>query len=206
MIRNVFLALSLVLLLAACAPSTPAVQVDINQVQTEAVAAYQTSIPKDTPVFLPTFTQTVQPTNTTLPPTPTLFSVPLSLPTVAVVTSPTPRGEIQYYAGDHAEFSSQIPADWPILKQDEKIAVSWTLSNNGSTTWDSGYSFRWVEGINTWGINKVSLMSVVEPGETGSAAIDVFAPETKGNYITYWALFNADGEQIYRVYFAFVVK
>lgn len=49
-------------------------------------------------------------------------------------------------------------------------------------------------------------MSVVEPGETGSAAIDVFAPETKGTYITYWALFNADGEQLYQVYFAYVVR
>lgn len=206
MIRTVFLSLCVVFLLAACAPSAPIVQLSISQVQTEAVAVYQAGLQNNTTTIPSTVTPTLQLTNTSQPPTPTQTSTPLSLPTPEIVIPPLSQGEIQYYAGDHAKYSSQIPADWLILKQGEKIAVSWTLLNDGSTTWDFGYSFRWVDGINTWGNNKVSLMSVVEPGETGSAAIDVFAPETKGSYITYWALFNADGDQIYRVYFAFVVK
>ncbi len=191
-------------ILAACTAAPVATQVNISQVKTEAVATFQAGLPVSTPIVLPTLKPTVGNTSTPIPSTPTLSPTPRSTPTLDIPI--TSSDGIQYYAGDHARLSSQTPGDWPVLKPDQMIAVSWTFLNNGSTTWDSGYTVQWVGGYKAWGSTQVQLMRIVEPGETGSAAIDVFAPENKGNYITYWALFNPVGKKLFQVYFAFVVK
>ena len=170
------------------------------------MATYQASLPKNTPVVLPTLVPTSSKVIVPTAAIPTLSPTPAPTPTPIVVVPVTSADGIQYYAGDHAKFTSQTPGDWPILKPDQMIAVSWTFLNDGSTTWNSDYSVRWVGGYKVWGNTQVQLMRVVESGESGSAAIDVFAPGTKGNYITYWALFNADGKKLYQVYFAFVVR
>ena len=204
MSRNSLLYLVLVTVLTACTAAPAATQVNVSQIQTAAVATYQAGLPVHTPVVLPTLVPTLGKTNTPVPLAPTLS--PLPKPTPTLVIPIVSSGGIQYYAGDHASFSSQTPADWPVLSPDQKIAVSWTFLNNGSTTWDSGYTVQWVSGYEAWGTTQVSLMRVVEPGETGSAAIDIFAPEGVGNYITYWALFNPDGKKLFQVYFPFVVR
>ncbi len=191
-------------ILSACTTPPVATQVNISQVQTDAVATYQAGLPVIPPVALPTLIPTAGNTSTPIPPTPTVTST--LQPTSTQIIPSTSSDGIQYYAGDHAKYSSQTPADWPILNPAEEIVVSWTFLNNGSTTWDSGYNIQWVGGDQVWGITETHLMSIVEPGETGSAAIYIFAPETKGNFITYWALFNPDGDKIFQVYFAFVVR
>jgi hypothetical protein len=191
-------------ILSACTTPPVATQVNISQVQTDAVATYQAGLPVIPPVDLPMLIPTAGNTSTPIPPTPTVTST--LQPTSTQIIPSTSSDGIQYFAGDHAAYSSQIPADWPVLHPTQHIVVSWTLLNNGSTTWDSGYTVQYVRGFKPWGITQVHLMSVVEPGETGSAAIDVFAPEATGNFITYWALFNPDGDKIFQVYFAFVVR
>lgn len=204
MSRKFLFVFLLVSILAACSAAPAATQVDISQVQTDAVATYQAGLPQSTAIVLPTLKPTTGNPDTPVPATATSTATLQPTPTRYI---PVPSSdEIQYYAGDHASYSSQTPGDWPILKPAQMIPVSWTFLNDGSTTWDSGYTVRWVGGRQVWGNTEVKLMRVVEPGETGSAAINLYAPETKGNYITYWALFNPDGKQLYRVYFAFVVK
>ena len=193
-----------VAILASCTTPPVVTQVNISQVQTEAVATYQAGLPVIPPVVLPSPLPTAGNTSTPIPPTPTI--TPTVQPTsIQIISSPSSNG-IQYFSGDHAAYSSQTPADWPVLHPTQHIAVSWTFLNNGSTTWDSGYTVRYVRGFKPWGVTQVHLMSVVEPGEKGSAAIDVFAPEATGNFITYWALYNPDGDKIFQVYFAFVVR
>lgn len=199
-------------LLAACTAAPMATQFNINQAQTDAVATYKASLPQNTAVVLPTLRPTAGSTNTVQPPavtptaTTTVIPLPTLRPTATVYVPASSADGIHYHAGDHASYSSQTPGDWPVLNQAEMIVVSWTLLNDGSTTWDENYSLRWVSGEKVWDNSQVKLMSTVEPGETGSAAINLYAPEKPGNYITYWALFNPAGKQIYQVYFAFVVK
>jgi hypothetical protein len=204
MSRTSLILLAWVMIVAACTTVPSAPQVNVSQVQTAAVATYQAGLPADTPVVQPTLLPTVGKVSTSVPPTPTLSPTPRPTPTIVIPI--TSSSGIQYFIGDHAIYSSQMPADWLILQPDQHIAVSWTFLNNGSTTWDSGYTVKWIGGYQPWGVTEVPLMGIVAPGDTGSAAIDVFAPESKGNYITYWGLFNPDGKKLFQVYFAFVVK
>jgi hypothetical protein len=194
------------IVLAACAPAAPLVPtVDVNQVKTAAVATYQASHPTAQPAA-PT---AVPPTSTPLP-TATLApaqipSPTLAMPTVAPTHS-TSSSTGKVLTGDHAYLADQSPRDWASIEVGTGMPVYYTFQNIGTTTWTTKYSFRYFDGYQAWGVKTVYLPHEVKPGETVFIGMWVYPPEDPGaHYITYWGLFNEDGDRFNKVNYPFYV-
>lgn len=205
--KKFILLILLATLLAACAPNTSAQPTtDIAQVKTAAVATFQASQPTaesviptvkpPTATALPTATESV-----TLVPTPTIL-----IPTLAPTKKPSTSGGGNVLEGDHAYLADQSPRDFEIIKSGSGMPVYYTFQNIGTTTWTKNYTFRYHKGYKAWGETSVSLPHEVKPGETVFIGMWVFPPEDPGGlYITYWGLFNEDGERFNQVNYPFYV-
>ena len=206
--KKIILIVLLAGILAACAPNVPAQPTaDLAQVKTAAVATYQASQPTSEPA-LPT---ALPPTATPLPlPTtePTLVPSPtLIVPTVKPTKAPVPSSGSKTLEGDHAYLADQSPRDWAGIKPGTGMPVYYTFQNIGTTTWTKDYTFRYYDGYQAWGETKVFLPHEVKPGETVFIGMWVFPPEDPGgHYVTYWGLFNADGDRFNKVNYPFIVS
>lgn len=199
----------LALLLAACFTASPNQSPDLNVIRTEAVSTFIAAMPVEPLPSDPTPqpTPTAEPTSTTavLPPT------DIPLPTLMPSLTPAPV-VVKTYApviitGDHGYLVSQSPADWAKIAPGHGESVFFTIMNNGTTTWTTDYTFRFIDGYKAWGVTQINLPDEVKPGQTAFLGINVFPPEDPGNYYTtYWGLFNADGKKFLQVYFTFVVE
>jgi hypothetical protein len=134
-------------------------------------------------------------------PTPTL-----KVPTLAPTTAPASSSGGKVLEGDHAYLADQSPRDFAVIKPGTGMPVYYTFQNIGTTTWTTKYTFRYVKGYQAWGETSVNLPHEVKPGETVFIGMWVFPPEDPGGlYITYWGLFNEDGERFNRVNYPFYV-
>jgi hypothetical protein len=70
---------------------------------------------------------------------------------------------------------------------------TWTLNNNGSCTWNSSYSLKFVSGSQMSG-STTSIGSSIGPTHDLNVSISMTAPSTAGTYTGYWRLVNASGE------------
>ncbi len=196
----------MILLLAACNAISPTPSPDLDVIRTEAVATYEAGIPPTAePTQLPT--PTAAPTNTPQVDLPTAIPLPTIQPSVTHAPVVVKTSAPVIITGDHGYLVSQNPADWAKIAPGDGQAVFFTIMNNGTTTWTTDYSFRYIDGYKAWGVTEVKLQDDVKPGHTAFLGIDVFPPEDPGNYYTtYWGLFNADGDKFLQVYFTFVVE
>src|SRR5262249_22938876 len=92
---------------------------------------------------------------------------------------------------DNASFVSQnVPSS---MAAGQSVAVSVTMNNNGSTTWQPGvYVLGSLNpaGNMTWGLSQVSLGSSVAPGSSATFNFNVTAPSTPGSYNFQWGMKN----------------
>ena len=205
--KKIVVLILFVIILAGCAPNIPAQPtMDLAAVQTAAVATYQASQPTPEPLA-PTVippTSTAMPTATdsvTLVPTPTIL-----IPTLAPTKKPATSSGGKALEGDHAYLADQSPRDFAVIKPGTGMPVYYTFQNIGTTTWTKDYSFRYFDGYKAWGETTVFLPHEVKPGETVFLGMWVFPPESPGDLlITYWGLFNEDGERFNRVNYPFYV-
>jgi hypothetical protein len=76
----------------------------------------------------------------------------------------------------------------------ESFTKSWQLRNNGTCTWTTAYSIRFVGGDQMSAGESIPLEQAVEPGEELNVSIDMIAPEETGTYRGNWQVADANGE------------
>lgn len=181
---SVMVVLAAVLPLAACGGKPAA---DPNQKMTEIAGTVQAQLTL-TAAVNPTATQTFTPTatNTPSPSTPTKISSP------EVINPTIPPSNTK----DDAKFIADVTIpDGTVVKPGEQFIKTWRLQNTGKTTWTKEFSVLYLEG-NLKGRNDeliFKLPAEVRPGEYADVSVPFTAPKTKGNYSSYWKMYNASG-------------
>jgi hypothetical protein len=186
--RNFLTALSVVFLLAACAPAQPQTPnpVDVaNQVATS-VALTVASQNLDTQEAAPVATETQIPTETAaVVDTPTAI---LPTATPFVITPPTTvsggsggGGAVtpSAYACDviHAR-----PYDNTVFKPGAKFDIKWTILNVGTKTMRDGLDLKYNSGTKLTGVTRVELPEI-KPGGQYDLDFDGVAPSKEGTYV-----------------------
>jgi len=95
---------------------------------------------------------------------------------------------------DNAAFVSQTVTNGTTYAPGQSFSCTWTMNNNGTTTWtSSGYSLNYVSGTQM-GAPTVNLISAnVAPGGNASIPINFTAPSTPGSYTVTMRMNNASG-------------
>ena len=116
---------------------------------------------------------TVQPTETkvVVEPTPTINPTPCNLSRMIGETIPD---ETAFEAGD-------------------VFTKSWTLRNDGTCDWTTGYKFVFVDGDRLGGASSQNLPSRIKPGETITLSVNLTAPDDDGEYKGIWRMKSANG-------------
>lgn len=173
-------ALLLLLGLSACnfsilmqSPAPAPVVENPAGITTSAATATATPIP----------TATVTPAETSLPPTPT--GIPPTV-TVTLTSSPVPV--------DAAEFIGDVTIpDGTHLSPGESFIKTWRLRNSGTSTWTSGYSLVFANGLQMNGLSLIPLPGTLPPGGVIDVSVTLMAPNSPGTYKGYWELRSATG-------------
>lgn len=84
--------------------------------------------------------------------------------------------------------------DGTVLKAGESFIKTWRVKNDGTTTWTTAYSLRFVEDEQMGGPASVPLPRQVKPGELVELSVTLKAPSTSGRHRSTWMLCNAQGK------------
>jgi hypothetical protein len=165
-----------VLILTSCGTSAKAAS--INELAPEvntAVAETLTAEPTNTP------TSTTTPT-----PTPTETPTPTATPTSTSVPSYS-------YVCDATAFIADVTIpDYSEVAPGETFRKTWLIQNTGTCAWDQNYRMGFVGGYDMSGDPK-KIGQVIEPGQEAYLSVDFTAPDTAGQYISYWRLGTKQG-------------
>ena len=195
------------LTLSACGPTTPVTPTEDPVAMVTRIAATVQWNLTQTAFALPTATSTPEPTATVTP----TVTIP-ALPTLDVSpTSSSPNITLpsqQSYSGDHARFSYSHPADGYSTVSNTDFLLAFGIVNDGSTTWTTDYSIRFIYGYQCqFASTRVDMPNEVKPGQLVEVFLRCFTPEAKGEYLSHWAVFTSNGVQIpTEFYFKFVVE
>jgi hypothetical protein len=218
---RVFGILALALILVGCstptvvAPPTP----DIPSIQTVAAKTIVAKITLEA-ALNPTATvaATTEPiviTSTPLPsPTAALATeVPTAtlIPTLKPVTGGGGGGVVYPTATrragpDQAQIISQDPKDGTAYSAGYEFDGTWTFKNIGTSTWNTGYEYRFASGTNLAKKKIYTLPKSVKPGESIKIVTDMVTPAQGGRYTTYWQLVNENGDVFYEFFMIIDVK
>jgi hypothetical protein len=166
------------LVLASC--STSAKAASINELAPEvntAVAKTLTAEPTNTPTPTATLIPTPTPTET---PTPT--AMPASTP-VPSYTYPPPGS-----ACFSASFISDVTIpDYSEVTPGKTFRKTWLLENTGTCPWEQDFTMSFVGGNKMAGSPK-KIGQTIKPGKDAYLSVDFTAPNTAGQYVSYWRL------------------
>ena len=219
--QAVFTLMTAALLMTACnMGATPAPTVDVNAINTAAVATAMGQLSAQfTQTALAAPSATPFSTNTALP-LPS-FALPTSsdasptaggaLPTLSFNTTPvagftplaSPAGPADPTAslGDSCNNSSfegdvTIP-DGSILKPGEDFQKIWALRNTGTCTWDEGYTLVYVAGstpnLDPYNFEFKKSSDFVAGGAGVNIGINLTAPLKEGKYEGHWRMRSDSG-------------
>ena len=193
-----FLLFGIILLsitLSACQPAEPELDIDAQRTafaQTAAAQSTQTAAaqptPTETPEPSPTFTPTEVPTST-----------PILSPTPAEPDDQPPGG-----GTNRAQLIDQEPENNLTASPGQEFTVTWTLENRGTSTWSTSYYIEYAFGDQMSVEEKVFLWIDVPPERSLPISVNFIAPESPGNKVSNWKLFDADGIAFYD--FNFIVN
>lgn len=222
--RAVFVLVTASLVLTACnMGATPAPTVDVNAINTAAVATAmgqlsaqftQTALAAPSPTTMPTNTAVSLPTaalptaaSGALPTTsgalPTLSfnTTPLAGFTQVVLTPAAPAGGPTASLGDscnNSSFESDVTIpDNSVLKPGINFVKTWAIRNSGTCTWDDGYALVYVGG-STPNLDPVdfeldSSDDFVDGGEVTNISVQLTTPCTPGKYEGHWRMRSDSG-------------
>ena len=228
-----FTLLAATLLLTACnLGATPAPTVDVNTINTAAVAtamgqlsAQFTQTALAAPSALPTFglatTTGAAPTTPGALPTVSFNSTPVpagtALPGLTPLASAFPTtgssGQVSTASGcNDAAFVGETVPDKTQFSAGEKFSKAWQLQNTGTCTWDTGYIFAFLTDVSSTGITGYDVTikdsdDPTKPGHSQSFIVKLTAPAAAGEYFGYWRMKGKDGSFFGpRVYLDIIVK
>lgn len=187
------------LILSACGPSEPAIDIDAQRTgfaQTADAQASMTaqSLPSATPTPEPIPTETPTP-ETTLTPSGTETETEGETPTEPPTS--TPGG-----GADAARWMANDPPDNTNFEPGESFTVTWTLENIGTSTWTTQYYIQFVSG-EQMGVDpekKFTLPYPVSPNTNVQISVDFVAPGETGEKRSNWRLVNASDTTFYEFY------
>lgn len=126
-------------------------------------------------------------------PTPTTTSTPTPTGTLETTITVTPTEMTA--CTNRAQYVSETIPDNTVFAPGENFVKSWTLQNNGTCAWETGYNLVFVNGSQMNGSSPSSLPQVVIPGEQVTLSVDLQAPNNTGTYQGNWVLMDGDGQQ-----------
>ncbi len=171
----------LLVLLSACGKAAPTE--DPTAKITQVAATVQAEL---TQIALLTPSATTTPTIT-----PTVITATPTLSTPMGTSTPTKGAAVN--TGDNAKFDKDITIpDGSIIKPGASFDKTWSVMNNGTTTWNTNYQLMYLQGPQAT-VMSVNLPKNVEPGQTIQITIRFTAPATLGSYTGWWTLVNANG-------------
>jgi hypothetical protein len=203
--------------LAACnVGATPAPTVDVNAINTAAVAtamgqisAQLTQTALAVPSNTPTPTNTALALSTSALPTTGAGTAATAgsgaLPTLSFNTTPnttpiagfTPLAgsPVAPPAGDTCNNSAYISdvtiPDGTVLSPGEDFVKTWRVQNTGTCAWDEGYKLVFIAGdraLDPVSFEITSADDFVAAGATDDLSISLTAPEAEGSYTATWQM------------------
>jgi hypothetical protein len=119
---------------------------------------------------------------------------PEVMPTVAVVTSPTPESEPDTAScKDSAVFLADVTVpDGTVFAPGAIFDKTWRIRNNGTCSWEERYKLAFFDGDPMEGPIEVDLPHAA-PGETVDVTVKLRAPDQPGHYVGRWHPHNDDG-------------
>lgn len=128
-------------------------------------------------------------------PTPTIETNPTETPTGEPSPTNQPATPTTASLCDKATFVSETVFDNTIFFPNTTFTKSWTLRNNGTCTWNSGYQLVFDTGDRLEGsASKQLTTDNVPPGGSVKISIPLKSPEATGTYKGFWKLKNDKGE------------
>lgn len=177
-------AMIMILMLGACGPSEPEVDVEAQRTGFAQTAEAQATM---TAEAQPTATETPLPT-ATFTATPNVTNTPAN--------TPTPRND----AGggtDRAVLIAQEPDDNSAITPGEAFTVTWTFENSGSSTWNTNYYIQFISGEQMGAPEKVFFWLPVPPGTSLPLTVNFTAPTSAGSVTSSWKVVNANDAAFY---------
>jgi hypothetical protein len=185
------IALTCILILAACAPATPIEPTpDVLAIRTSAAYTVVAEITLTAAAF----------TATPLPPTET--PVPVLLPTetatAAFTTDPTQialgtPGELcDNFTFDAATVDVTI-IDGTQMTPGQEFVKTWKIKNTGICAWGDGYELIYAGYANAMDGQPAPLGTLVEVGQEVEVSVNFKAPTKIGEYTSAWQMANAKG-------------
>ena len=179
--------MSVIFLLAACAPAQPTAaptqdtqDID-NQIATSValtVAAQNTqtaeAIPPATNTPLPTQTAAGPPSPTAILPTAT----PLTLPTATRLAGGTPAPKPEYACNA----INRRPFDNAVFRPNAEFDIVWTIVNTGTKPMAAGLDLKYLSGPKMTTTSRVELPEL-KPGQQYTVDFDAIAPNKQGSYV-----------------------
>jgi ABC-type amino acid transport substrate-binding protein len=94
---------------------------------------------------------------------------------------------------DYMSFVADITVpDGTQVNPGQSFTKTWRIQNTGTCTWDSSYTFAFVQG-NSMGGQKQAINGSVAPGQTYDVSVNMTAPTTPGSYGSEWQMVNGQG-------------
>lgn len=120
---------------------------------------------------------------------------PSQQPAQAVQPTPIPPTAVQIPC-DRASFVKDVTiSDGAKLKAGETFNKTWTLKNNGSCPWTSGYSLVFERGDQMGAAATNFTAAAINPGQSVDVTVTMTAPAKPGTYQGFFMLKNAAGRK-----------
>lgn len=84
--------------------------------------------------------------------------------------------------------------DGALLLPGESFEKIWRLKNTGSCKWTQDYELVFVEGDPLGEQRSIALAEEVLPGNIVELALDLYAPDSAGSYMSFWMLQDTNGK------------
>ena len=184
------IALTCILILAACAPATPVEPTpDVLAVRTSAASTVVAEITLTAAAF----------TSTPLPATETPApELPTATATLAFTTDPTQialgtPGELcDNFSFDIATVDVTI-LDGTQMTPGQEFVKTWKIKNTGICAWGDGYGLIYAGYADDMDGQAVPLGTLVEVGQEVDVSVNFKAPAKVGEYTSAWQMANALG-------------
>jgi Ig-like domain from next to BRCA1 gene len=214
--RAVFALMTTSLLLTACnMGATPAPTVDVNAINTAAVATAmgqlsaqftQTALAAPSPTVMSTNTAVSLPTASgALPttsgalPTISINATPIAGFTQVVASPAAPAGPTASLgdACNNSVYEADVTIpDGAVLKPGEDFIKTWAVRNTGTCTWDDGYTLAFIGGDQALDPVDVELSDAddfVAAGAAVNLSVPLTAPLAAGKYQGTWRMQSDSG-------------
>ena len=189
--KIVFAAVTMMIVLSACAPAQPTQSaIDVqNQVATSVALtvaaqnaqtqAAQSAVPQPTNTTLPTQTAEVVPSPTPIIPTET--ATPLAVPTTASSGGGGGGGTTTRPEYACNPFP-RTPRDNTVFSPNDSFDIKWTIVNTGTKNMRAGLDVKFNSGTKLTQTTFVELPEL-KPGDSYQVDFDAVAPDKEGSYV-----------------------